>query len=148
MFETLQKLHLNIKGSRWEWRAWAKTRRRTKKGRGSTMVSSSWITTKSLALPVQTIAISKLMQSTLLWGEKNPTWLLSSRSFQKEIDSFLRVCQETRPSFDCMVRKHVANGKHDALSTLMGQLKTSTTWRRRRRKRGEKRGERELLFLR
>lgn len=70
MFETLQKLHLNIKGSRWEWRAWAKTRRRTKKGRGSTMVSSSWITTKSLALPVQTIAISKLMQSTLLWGEK------------------------------------------------------------------------------
>jgi hypothetical protein len=35
----------------------------------------------------------------VMGGKKKPTWLLSSRSFQKEIDSFLRVCQETRPSF-------------------------------------------------
>lgn len=128
MFETLQKLHLNIKGSRWEWRAWAKTRRRTKKGRGSTMVSSSWITTKSLALPVQTIAISKLMQSTLLWGErKNQLGYYPVVPFKRKLTRFCASVRRCGHLSYCMVRKHVANGKHDALSSRMGQLKTSTT---------------------
>lgn len=47
--------------------------------------------------------------------------------FKKKLTRFCASVRRRGHLSYCMVRKHVANGKHDALSTLMGQLKTSTT---------------------